>query len=1196
MKKNILFSCIVLFVFSLFIVTENACALNYTISFSGSGASTSVDSVIVQNLTKGTTVTVPAGYGLNLMVDLNAVEQVKANDENIHIYPNLIEGTSTLSFLAKQAGVVQINAFSLDGRKYIGVSQNLQEGMNSFQLSFPKGFFAIQVTGNGYSYSGKMINQTGLVGNPKITFFGYEKTKRSIQKSKSSSAISMAYTSGDQLLYKGISGNYSTIVTDVPTASTTTNFNFMECRDAGGNNYKIVTIGTQTWMAENLRTSKYYDGTNCGGLWYDNDSIYNKIYGKLYSGCDVATGKLAPDGWHVSTSGEWDILMTYVGSKLGQDMNSSGVEKALASTTNWTNTIINTNMNQNNSSGFSALPGGRIKGGIFTDICYAAYWLLAGETSCNNPNMMFEGYIYLPKLIFQSNSDFYPAIRSVRCVRNTIVALSLTTTSQSNVTTNSATIGGNVTCSGGAAITARGVCWNTSTNPTIDNSKTSDGTGITGLGAFTSSLTGLAENTTYYVRAYAINNTGTVAYGDQIAFKTRQIVPEIVKDIDGNEYLTVNIGNLTWMVENLKTTRYNDGTAIPLVTDNVAWNALTTPGYCWYNNDSISYKNTYGALYNWYAVNTAKLAPAGWHVATQAEWLQLVGSGNSLKEAGNSHWSTGGTNLTGFTALPGGFRSSTGFSGGYAAWWSSTKYDMNFAWYIFMTSNAPYVDVYNKETTVYINNKVTTVTKGLSGGMSVRCVKGDPFLVTEEATVITGTTATCGGLIADSIGGAAVIERGVCWNTSGDPTVANDKKTNGSGSGAFSCSIAGLSIGTTYYVRAYATKSYGTVYGNELKFTTSNYPKVITITIAKADNTVTCQGNVTDSCGAAITARGFCWSTNPNPTIADNKTTDGVGIGIYSSSINLLSAKTFNIRAYATNANGTAYGANVQINTSWNLPVLATVPITSIAQTSATSGGSVSSNGGVNLTACGVCWSTNPNPTIADNKTIDDVGISFFTSNIRGLAPNTIYYVRAYAINIIGISYGDECQFKTLPLLEGTVADVDGNIYHTIVMGTQTWMVENLKATKFRDGSSIRNVTENNDIWGSMNTPAICDYGNDAKNSVVYGKLYNGYVVTDSRNIAPVGWHVPTDVEWTTLENYLNANNLSIKNSSGFNALYGGMRSCKGGFDSLNYEGYWWSSTITVSNLWLREIYWANNIIRSYGLMCGGYSVRCIKD
>jgi len=187
----------------------------------------------------------------------------------------------------------------------------------------------------------------------------------------------------------------------------------------------------------------------------------------------------------------------------------------------------------------------------------------------------------------------------------------LSTTASNNIAQTTATCGGNITSDAGATITARGVCWSTGQTPTIIDNKTTDGTGI---GVFTSSITGLTANTTYYARAYATNSNGT-GYGSVISFKTLTSgATGTVTDADGNIYNTVTIGTQTWMVENLKVTKYNDGTAIPLVTDNTAWSNLTTPGYCWYNNDAATNKNTYGGLYNFYTVNTGKLAPTGWHV------------------------------------------------------------------------------------------------------------------------------------------------------------------------------------------------------------------------------------------------------------------------------------------------------------------------------------------------------------------------------------------------------------------------------------------------------------------------------------------------------------------------------------------------------------------------------------------------------
>jgi len=178
--------------------------------------------------------------------------------------------------------------------------------------------------------------------------------------------------------------------------------------------------------------------------------------------------------------------------------------------------------------------------------------------------------------------------------------------------------------------------------------------------------------------------------------------PGTVTDIDGNVYHTVTIGTQVWMVENLKTTKYNDGSSIPLVTDSLGWLNMSTPGYCWYHNDAAAYKNPYGALYNWYAVNTGKLAPTGWHVPTDAEWTILVTylggeqlAGGKMKttgtlEAGTGLWqdpNAGATNESGFTAVPAGGRGNLGpfyYVGGNSAWWSSSVVNESIAWYRYL--------------------------------------------------------------------------------------------------------------------------------------------------------------------------------------------------------------------------------------------------------------------------------------------------------------------------------------------------------------------------------------------------------------------------------------------------------------------------------------------------------------------------------
>ena len=255
----------------------------------------------------------------------------------------------------------------------------------------------------------------------------------------------------------------------------------------------------------------------------------------------------------------------------------------------------------------------------------------------------------------------------------------LSTMSLTNITSTSVVSGGSISSDGGSTIIAKGVCWSTDIDPTVSDNITSDGTGNS---SFSSSVTGLSSGTNYYMRAYATNADGT-SYGNEFIF----ILP--LTDVDGNIYNTVMIGSQAWITMNLKTTRFSDNTEIPLVADNTAWSVRSTPAFCWYRNDKSSNIANYGALYNWFAVNTGMLCPTGWHVPTEKDWSTLtdcIGGENiasgELKEVGSDHWfspNIGASNDFGFTALPGGYRTglATGFfrARGFAGWWWASTED-----------------------------------------------------------------------------------------------------------------------------------------------------------------------------------------------------------------------------------------------------------------------------------------------------------------------------------------------------------------------------------------------------------------------------------------------------------------------------------------------------------------------------------------
>ncbi len=195
--------------------------------------------------------------------------------------------------------------------------------------------------------------------------------------------------------------------------------------------------------------------------------------------------------------------------------------------------------------------------------------------------------------------------------------------------------------------------------------------------------------------------------------------------------------------------------------------------------------------------------------------------------------------------------------------------------------------------------------------------------------------------------------------------------------------------------------------------------------------------------------------------------------------------------------------------------------------------------------------------------------------------------------------------------------DGDGNNYAVVQIGTQVWMAENLKTTKYRDATSIPNVTDNTE-WNNLLTGGYCNYNNTNNSDTIntYGHLYNWYAATDAHNIAPTGWHMPTDAEWTTLTTYLsgesvaggklkencsthwNSPNTGATNETGFTALPGGYRNYSGIFDNIGYLGYWWSSTeYWTSYSWYRTVYYSYSYVyRNYNFKHDGFSVRCVRD
>lgn len=431
-----------------------------------------------------------------------------------------------------------------------------------------------------------------------------------------------------------------------------------------------------------------------------------------------------------------------------------------------------------------------------------------------------------------------------------------------------------------------------------------------------------------------------------------------------------------------------------------------------------------------------------------------------------------------------------------------------------------------------------------------------------------------------SDGGTAILSRGVCYDILPNPTLNNTHTIDGSGVGSFTSILYNLSPGTTYYVRSYATNSIGTAYSDEISFSTTSLttPTVSTSQMSSITYTTAISGgNISSDGGAAVTARGVCWGYSHYPTLADNFTSDAQGIGSFSSNLtNLNAGTTYYVRAYATNNIGTTYGNEISFTTNpLTYPSVNTDTTIVINSNSATIGGEVTDDGGTAVIARGICWSTNQNPTLLNAHTVSGVGLGPFVETLTGLSANVNYYARAYATNTVGTTYGNIISFKTsisptdttiipyqpwdstginpndaLPCFDNPiVVDHEGNIYHTVQIGIQCWMRENLRTTT--SPSTGTYIVTTNSMSSYVGKQARW-FQNDSINYAPqnYGLLYNWCAAMDTfytgygetaapqqfsvgtmpllcinnnkhRGICPEGWHIPNRSEWNALSNYL---------------------------------------------------------------------------
>ncbi len=593
----------------------------------------------------------------------------------------------------------------------------------------------------------------------------------------------------------------------------------------------------------------------------------------------------------------------------------------------------------------------------------------------------------------------------------------VTTAEATNITAVSATVGGNVTDDGTMTVTARGVCYSTIQYPTIEDDHTTDGKG---KGAFTSSINNLKDKTKYYYRAYATTAAGT-AYGEQKTFTTA----------DGSAAVTLG------EVSNIKA-------ASAIWTAEVTGNgglSITERGICYstsqYPTIDASHVAT-GSGMGAFTTTITNLSPntqyyvrayatnaVGTVYSEQKSFITLNGlpsvSTSAISSVTASSAQGGGevTDDGGFTVSAYGLcwgKASNPTIDGEASvdGKGKAKFTHNI---IGLSANTTYyVRAYatNEIGTSYGENQTFTTTDGKA------------TITTAKVTNITALTATCGGTVGET-GGGTIKAVGVCWATTQNPTISNSHTTDGSSTGSFTSSLTGLTPNTKYYIRAYVTTDVTTTYGEQETFTTqSGLAELTTTTATSTSNTISSGGKITSDGGYAITARGICYSTsNSSPDLKDKFTTDGKGLGEYTSYVSGLSANTtYYIRAYATNQIGTAYGNAITIKTKNGAASIKLGTVSNITALTASCSVTVSDAGGATLQSCGICWSTTQNPTITDNKTAggNQLGTAY-NCNMSALTPNTTYYVRGYATTDVTTTYSEQISFKTatgLPVLTTT--------------------------------------------------------------------------------------------------------------------------------------------------------------------------------
>ena len=1042
--------------------------------------------------------------------------------------------------------------------------------------------------------------------------------------------------------------------------------------DIDNNAYQTVILGTQTWMGENLRVTRYSNGVsianetddfqwtnNDAGAWsyYNNDAANNLTYGKLYNWfAAVSTNNLCPTGWHVPTDADWKKLEAFLGMPL-EELNGlydRGMAQLIGGKMKFTGTVLWESPNDyaTNVSSFTGLPGGyRLNEGSFINQGFGAHWWTSSDkrdseatsfdANSNTPSSAWVRELNTINGSISRNDLTYREGLSVRCVKNAGNLATITTQNITAIAGSNALSGLNITNTGGSSITASGLVWSTSPNPTIALS-TKLTTGSESISISSLKLTGLMPLTTYYVRAYAANDAGT-AYGNQVSFTTTAPTTATLNSL----LLNFSTSSGTFIGNTIS----DDGGA-EITERGIVWGTSPNPTIALATKitETTTGSGYYTSLINNLSASTAYYirAYATNSVGTAYGNSITVSTGNALPTL----TTTIATTITQTGAVSGGNITSAG----------GTNDIVTASGVVWSTSTNPTIALSTKTTDGNSIGMFTSVLTGLS--------EGKTYYIRAYATNSAGTAygnevsfSTTGSQIVQDIDGniyqTVVIGRQI-WMAE---NLRTTKYRNGTeirhipDSWTWQYDSKG---GWGYYSNnASNNVPHGKMY-NWYAVNNSNllcpagwhipsdaeWNKLVKYLDANADTTAFgSQGAQSAIAGKNMKSTGTqYWSYNTNATNSSGFSAIPGGIRDWrgnfqqirdlsiwwSSSIIVGSSYEPELPLVRLLASGRDEVIKLPLNKNTGLSVRcisdATPPPTqaviitssasNIYSTSASGGGNIKDDGGAAITARGIVWSTSPNPIITlSTKTANGTGKGYFISELTGLTAGTTYYVRAYATNSAGTAYGNQVMFTATAPPSNTVTDVEGNVYNTVQIGTQTWMAENLRVSKYRNGTDISNVLGNT-YWANNTAGAWSYYNNDVANNLIYGKLYNWYAVANTNNLCPTGWHVPTDAEWTTLTTFLGGEavaggkmkstgtqywqtpNTDATNSSGFAGLPGGYRSFNGSFFNVGLTGYWWSSTESNTNFaWFRDLsYNYGDLTRTNYVKTFGFSVRCLRD